>query len=175
MPVEKFRIDDFIVRNTASGTAARLGLCRLPGRSGELEADLIEIARWAPALVVSMTERTEMDEKGAAGLTPALARLGIAHMHFPVRDFSAPEMADARWPAIARQLHGLLDQGQGLLLHCLGGKGRSGMVAMRLLVERGMEPASAQAMVRAARPGAIETDAQAGWAADGRLSHRKSP
>ena len=159
MLIEPFRISEI-----AAGSGARLGICRLPGRSGDLAGDLAVIALWSPALVVSMTETAEMVEKGAAGLVPALATAEIAHAHFPIPDFSAPENTDTRWPMLARELHDRLDRGQGLLLHCLGGKGRSGMVAVRLLSERGMSFAEALATVRAARPGAVETDAQAHWA-----------
>ena len=44
--------------------------------------------------------------------------------------------------------------------HCKGGLGRAGMVAARLLVESGYTPEDAIERVRAARPGAIETQAQ---------------
>ncbi len=163
MPVEPFRIDDIPV-----GDLARIGLCRLPGRSGDLAADLDEIARWAPAIVVSMTETDEMNEKGAAGLLSTLARAGIAHAHFPIRDFGTPEPVDLRWPALAERLHAVLDANGRVLLHCLGGKGRSGMVALRLLIERGCAPGEALKMVRDARPGAVETEAQALWGKSGR-------
>jgi len=46
-------------------------------------------------------------------------------------------------------------------------KGRSGMVAMRVLAEQGTPPEMALETVRKARPGAVETDAQAAWAACG--------
>jgi hypothetical protein len=162
MLIEPFRINEIDV---ASG--ARLGICRLPGRSGDLAGDMKSLVQWRPALVVSMTETVEMQEMGAAGLIEALTVAGIAHAHFPIRDFGVPENPDIRWPPLSRQLQDVLDQGQGLLLHCLGGKGRSGMVAMRLLTERGMPPAEALAVVRAAKAGAVETDAQAAWGADG--------
>jgi ADP-ribosyl-[dinitrogen reductase] hydrolase len=54
----------------------------------------------------------------------------------------------------------LLGERRHVLLHCMGGLGRSGMVAARLLVELGEEPRTAIQRVRAARPGAIETAAQ---------------
>jgi ADP-ribosyl-[dinitrogen reductase] hydrolase len=53
-----------------------------------------------------------------------------------------------------------LDLGENVVLHCLGGLGRSGMIAARVLVERGLAPAAAITAVRAARPGAIETAQQ---------------
>lgn len=49
-----------------------------------------------------------------------------------------------------------------LTLHCMGGAGRSGTVAARLLMYFGLPASDAVQRVRAARPGAIETRAQLG-------------
>lgn len=46
------------------------------------------------------------------------------------------------------------------MIHCLGGLGRSGTIAARLLVELGVVPDEAINIVRKARPGAIENNAQ---------------
>lgn len=170
MPIEPFRISDLTFDN-----GARLGLCRLPGRSGNLVGDIEAIRLWSPAIVVSMTETSEMAEKGAGELIAALGQIPIAHAHFPIRDFGAPESADARWPVLARRLHAILDGGGAVLLHCLGGKGRSGMVAMRLMAERGVPAPDALAAIRHIRPGAVETPAQEVWAAARPLSEAKAP
>jgi protein-tyrosine phosphatase len=58
------------------------------------------------------------------------------------------------------ELHGILDSDGKVLAHCKGGLGRAGMVAARLLVERGVSPDEAIASVRRVRPGAIETGLQ---------------
>ena len=158
MSIERFRIDEL---NLEGG--ARIGICRLPGRSGDLEGDLAMIRHWRPDLIVSMTEATEMAEKGASQLVTRLGEFGLAHVHFPVRDYGVPNVSDTLWPDLAPGLQVILDHGGSLLLHCLGGKGRSGMVAMRLLTERGMAPEEALSLIRKARPGAVETDAQEQW------------
>ncbi len=54
----------------------------------------------------------------------------------------------------------LLRKGRDVLVHCKGGLGRAGTIAARLLIELGMEPATAIDRVRAVRPGAIETPEQ---------------
>ena len=51
-------------------------------------------------------------------------------------------------------------QGERVLIHCHGGRGRSGLVAARLLIDRGMDAPAALATVRRARPGAVETAGQ---------------
>lgn len=162
MSIEPFRISE-----TAPFAPGRLAICRLPGRAGDLAGDVAIIAAWRPALVVSMTEPAEMAAKGAAGLVAALHASGIAHAHFPIRDFGAPEAADPRWPPLSARLHDALEAGERVLLHCMGGLGRSGMIAMRVMAECGHPPSDALAILRKARPGAVETPEQEAWAALG--------
>ncbi len=159
-PIEPFRI-----ATLDAPKGGRLGLCRLPGRSGALDEDVAAIADWGASVVVSMTPREEMVGKGAGSLPDALRARGIEWLAFPITDFGVPDGASASWADLGPRLHAVLDRGGGVLLHCAAGRGRSGMVAMRLLVERGMKPAAALASVRAARPGAVETPEQERWAA----------
>lgn len=145
---------------------ARLGICPLPGRWGAVPEDLATIRAWRPDIVVSMTEPAEMQRHDMGDLAGLLARDGIGHAMFPIRDFGTPD-GPAHWPELAARLHGCLDAGGSVLAHCYGGQGRSGMVLMRLLVERGQAPGAALAAIRAVRPGAVETPAQEAWARGG--------
>lgn len=157
-------IEPFVIHEIEISSGGRLGICRLPGRSGDLKGDIRTIALWPATILLSMTERNESNAKGAAGLEVALAEVGIQHLQFPIRDFDAPDPASLAWEALAPQLHAALDGGARILLHCMGGKGRSGMVAVRLMIERGMAGKDAVALVRRVRPGAVETEAQLAWA-----------
>ena len=67
---------------------------------------------------------------------------------------------EAGWPTVAATVHRLLAAGEQVLIHCHGGRGRSGLVAARLLIDRGMDAPAALATVRRARPGAVETAGQ---------------
>ena len=160
MSTEPFTIDD------VPGIGAALALMPLPGRSGDLDGDLARIALWQPDLVVGLTEATERAALGAADLPERLRAMGIAYRAFPIPDFGTPpESAD--WQGLSAELHAARGRGARLLLHCHGGKGRSGMVAARLLVESGMTPDAAIALVRKTRAGAIETEGQEAWVAVG--------
>jgi protein-tyrosine phosphatase len=142
-----------------------IGLCPMPGRGGDLAGDLETVAAFAPAVVVTLTEGKELAAHGAEDLPQRLAARGITHRHFPVVDYGAPEAGDTAWPALAAELHGALASGHRVLVHCMGGCGRSGMVALRLLVERGEAAEAALARLRAVRPCAVETAWQVAWAA----------
>jgi len=145
---------------------AKLGICALPGRGGNGLADLAAIARWRPDCVVSMTELSEMERHNMDDLERLLGHFGIGWAHFPIRDFGTPEGLD-NWANLSTRLHQILDEGGAVLAHCYGGQGRSGMVLLRLMVERGENARTALARLRAVRPGAVETDAQFTWAAAG--------
>ena len=148
----------------------RIGIGPLPGRDGDLAGDLAQIAGFDPAPVISMTGTDAMSALGAADLPGELARAGIGWAHFPVTDFGLPDSeTDAGWKTVSGQARTVLEAGGNVFVHCKAGLGRSGMVAMRLMVETGEAPEAALARLRTARPGTVETGAQVDWAsrADG--------
>lgn len=144
----------------------RLALSPLPGRGGAFEADLRALILWSPDLVISMTTGDEMAAKGAAPLGTEMEGRGTAWRHLPIPDFGTPDGdTAARFPAVAAEALATLRAGGRVLIHCMGGCGRSGMAALRLMVEAGEEPAAALTRLRAVRPCAVETEAQFNWAA----------
>jgi hypothetical protein len=144
--------------------AGWLGISPLPGRDGDYHGDLGAVHAWAPDMVLSLASRAEM--RGVAdGFGADLAHNGIAWRHFPITDFGVPTAAeDAIWPMLADEALGWLGRGGRVLVHCKGGCGRSGMVALRLLVTSGEPAAAALARLRAVRPCAVETAGQEAWA-----------
>ncbi|MBI4499721.1 MAG: dual specificity protein phosphatase family protein [Gemmatimonadetes bacterium] len=87
-----------------------------------------------------------------------LTRYALTESHVPVADFGAPTL-----PQLASALsaiHTGVSAGDRVAVHCGGGLGRSGTVAACYLVDLGHDWRTAVAVVRAARPGAIEMGAQ---------------
>ena len=147
----------------------QVALCPMPGRDGYYAADLAQVVGWAPALVMTMATATELQAKGAAGLGNDLVGQGIAWRHLPVVDY-ASDSADLHenWSEVSALAHNFLDTGGRVLVHCMGGCGRSGMAVMRLMVEAGEPADAAFTRLREVRPCAVETDDQRAWAASGR-------
>ena len=155
----------FTVADLDVAAGGRLGIAPLPGAFGTLTSDLDVIAAWRPDIVVSMTEQSEMDAAKVGDLGERIVATGLAWHHLPVRDFGAPdETLTAAWRDVLGELHRCLDGKGGVLLHCRGGRGRSGMLALRLLIGRGEAPDAALKRLRAVRPGAVETQDQLAWA-----------
>ena len=142
-----------------------LALSPMPGRGGAYQADLRDLLGFGPALVLTMTTDEELVSKEAETLPDDLARNGITWLHLPIADFGAPDAGTATlWPEASAKARGVLAQGGKVLVHCMGGCGRSGMAALRLMVELGEEPSVALNRLRAVRPCAVETPEQYGWA-----------
>ncbi|SLN39864.1 hypothetical protein PSA7680_01975 [Pseudoruegeria aquimaris] len=152
--------DRFVIRRVPAG-AGEIGIAPLPGRGGDLAADLRAIADFAPAFVISCTEAAEM---GCARALPAgLAAAGIGWRRFPIADFGVPSERTAQaWPALQAEALAVLAGGGRVLAHCHGGRGRSGMVALALLMALGQ--AEPFAHLRRHHPQAVETEAQRLWA-----------
>ena len=145
-----------------------LGLGPMPGRSGGYARDLAELLGWRPGLALTMTTLQELRENGAEGLPEDLAEAGVGWLHLPISDYGAPQgETAAAWPAASGWAREVLAAGGRVWVHCMGGCGRSGTAALRLMIETGEEPRAALARLRAVRPCAVETPEQFQWAAQG--------
>ncbi len=141
----------------------RIAISPQPGRSGTYDADFKALLAWGPDLVISLTTEAELQSQGAKDLAFDLALYGIDRLHLPITDFATPDFGD-RWPALSRAFQTRLTKGHSILIHCLAGCGRSGMIALRLMVDAGQDPAQALKTLRQARPCAVATDSQRHWA-----------
>lgn len=145
-----------------------LAISPMPGRNGTYQTDLRDLLAFRPRLVLTMTTGEELASKAAVTMPDDLARHDIDWLHLPIADFGAPDAATAAlWPDASARAREVLAQGGKVLIHCMGGCGRSGTAALRLMVETGEDPAVALTRLRAVRPCAVETPEQYGWATGG--------
>lgn len=127
----------------------------------DLDQDLAAIKAWGATALVTLIEDYELEILSVAELPQKLRALGLEWHHLPIMNRDAPyEVFEENWITSGRILRQRLRQGEHIVLHCVFGLGRSGMIAARLLVELGEPPDSAIRRVRAARSGAIETEIQ---------------
>lgn len=144
-----------------------VGLAPCPGwRAGRFHAELLgpdldAVADWGPAAVICLLEPGEIDGLGVDRLSYEVRSRGIGWLHLPIADRQAPDAQFEReWARISGRLMQALKGGNRVLVHCVGGLGRGGLFAARLLIAAGTKADAAIAEVRAARPGAIETPEQ---------------
>ncbi len=159
-----------VVDSVETPGGGRIGMTFCPGKkqaraaSGswnrDLDADLDAIRDWGAEILVSLIEPAEYSRLGVEDL-PVKARTRMAHLALPVPDYGLPGPEwEESWKTEGPRLRSILRRGGRICLHCMGGLGRSGTIAARLLVELGVPPREAIRSVRAARPGAVETREQ---------------
>jgi ADP-ribosyl-[dinitrogen reductase] hydrolase len=154
---------DFVPR-AALALPGRLGLTRAPGRWEEgrdadsdvrLREDLDALATVHGArMLVTLLERAEIAELGA--LDVLARRAGLRWVHFPIPDMWVPSDVAATRRLVSRLLRAL-EEGEDVVVHCWGGLGRAGTIAACCLVASGCDPRRAIAIVRSARPGAVQS------------------
>ena len=127
----------------------------------DLKTDLEAIHAWGAGIILTLVTPAELKALKVETLGDHARALGLTWLHLPIVDVSTPTAEWERlWGRDRAVVHAALDRGGKVLVHCKGGLGRAGLVAARILIERGMPPAAAMAAVREARPGAIETAGQ---------------
>ena len=160
----------------------RIGMTHCPGKKAtslfgspwerDLAADMRAIVEWGAGAVVSLTEGHEFRTLGVPGLGDAVESAGLDWYHLPIEDVNVPDESFERlWTWSGHVLRRKLRAGESVLLHCRGGLGRTGTIAARLAIESGTAPEKALRIVRAARPGAVETSGQQAYV----LNQRRRP
>jgi protein-tyrosine phosphatase len=142
-----------------------IALSRMPGSVTRIEDDVAEIVALNCACVLTLAPHEELMRHGADLLSSLLMNEGIEWHHFPIVDYATPlPSQDQAWIELSERLHDHLNNNRTILVHCYAGVGRSGMIALRLLVEKGINPEEAFKQIRQVRPGAVERPAQYEWA-----------
>jgi len=87
-----------------------------------------------------------------------LKKRGVEFLHTPIPDFSAPSLEQLI--EIVGWINQRVREGKKVLIHCLGGSGRSGTIATAYLMTQGLSLSEALAKVRSLKPTAVETEEQ---------------
>ncbi|HSH95098.1 MAG TPA: phosphotransferase [Roseimicrobium sp.] len=140
----------------------RVGLTILPGRkdSGrDLDRDIAMLKKQGVTHIGFLVTEDELRDYGVAGLTQAYRDAGLEFQHLPILDqrvCSRGEMVEfVGW------MDSVVQSGGKLVLHCVGGIGRSGIAAACFLQTKGLNAYAAIQEVRRIRsPRAIENRLQ---------------
>lgn len=153
------RLDQLDSRYTAPG---RLSITILPGRKDqqrELEEDLQVLKREGVSAVVCLATAAELADYGVPELQNAYRAAGLAVYHLPILDQKV--CSPAEMEAAVKWLKERLSAGAAVVVHCVGGLGRSGLLAGCYLRSVGLTADEAMAEVRRVRSQrAIESAAQ---------------
>lgn len=156
------------------GLPGRFGMTYAPGKQGErlhggawrrdIEQDLSRLKGLGVDTMACLVEPFELDMLGIPDLPAKVAQHGMAFLTFPIVDHALPADIEA-FHAFVVGLCERVTNGETVVVHCRGGRGRTGLVTACCLVNLGVPGAEAIAMVRKARPETIETGEQEAYVA----------
>jgi protein-tyrosine phosphatase len=165
------RIDWISAEELGGSGPGRLGLTFLPGKRGasvrypghvyqrDTSTDLATMHATGVVRLVLLVEDEELDHWGDARIVELGARAQVDVRRHPIPDGAAPSST-----LDMDRILDDIDEGRAagdVAVACMGGVGRSGMVAACALVRAGRTPAAAIELVRTLRhPTAVETTAQ---------------
>jgi len=151
---------DFI---SLPGITGRIGMGRAPGYGSDRFDDFRSIKAQGITKIYCLQEEDELQyltngEDNFAKRREYLSSIGMDFVISPIGDFRIPteEQANELTDMILNDVR----SGKDILIHCMGGLGRTGTVAGCTLVRFGIAPEIAIMTVRNVRPGTLETDQQ---------------
>jgi protein-tyrosine phosphatase len=179
---EPYRVDWIDLRLVpgladAVGEGGGLGMGFAPGKydtywkhDRDLAADIdaLRAVHHVDTLVL-LVEDGELRDLRIAALPEAAATVGLDLVRYPIQDFGVPANR-ATFKLLIADLVARIRASQRVVIACKGGYGRTGTVAGVLLRAGGVGPADAVSLVRATRPGTIESYSQARFVEDWRPS-----
>lgn len=131
----------------------------MPGRYEPFPQAREEMAAQGISTVVSLTSEDEIREKASDyGQAIDAGTFSIERISFPIGDYGTPSDRSG-YLSLVRDLVDRLAQGEKILIHCGAGIGRTGTLAIAVLMALGMtyEQAARQVLEAGSRP---ETEAQ---------------
>jgi len=126
-----------------------------------LEADVSTIYDHRILTVISLMETHELQRAGAKNLSYYLGKKNIRWHQLQVSRYGVPSIAAIhQWRRLVKPLIMTLESGGNVLIHCLEGNGRTGVMTACLLKALGLSGEAAIAQVRRARQGVFQSSLQ---------------
>lgn len=147
------------------GCSGRLIFTPCPGSKDASVAEALDTLQAAgAAALITLMPAGELEQNQATELPALCAERDLEWFHLPVADEQVPlDDFAAAWAQARERIAGLLGEGRSVAIHCKGGSGRTGLIAARILIDRGLPRADAVALVHALRPKAIQHPAHVAW------------
>lgn len=124
-----------------------------------LGADLARLVAMGCTHLVTLMEEFELGKHKMHDFADRVRAAGITLIRFPIQDLGTPGSLTATNDLVKSILR-LARQGSKVVIHCLGGKGRTGLIGACILCQLGYDPTNAIRVTRKVRANTIETAAQ---------------
>ncbi len=139
-----------------------LVLTPCPGtKEVDLETALTQLKQQGVEAIVTALDTQELASKGVSELGEKAQQLGMQWFQIEIEDDCAPGAEFmAKWQQASPALHQVIDNGGKVAMHCMGGSGRTGLLAAHLLLEKEWQLDDIVREVQALRPGAFTKSVQ---------------
>jgi protein-tyrosine phosphatase len=135
------------------GVSGRLLLHSMPGRCEPLGEVWKQVRVHGVSAIVNLAPDDEVRRKSPEyGNVLAAATVPCQVWRLAVPDFSAPA-DDAAFAQLVRKIASALRKSKAVMIHCGAGVGRTGTMAVAVLMALGSSPATARRSVKAAGSG----------------------
>ncbi len=136
-----------------------------PGtKDASLYESLEQLKAQGVEAIVTALDYKELAEKNVSQLGSLTQELGMQWFQIEIEDDCAPDASFAsKWQAASPSLQAIVEQGGKVAMHCMGGSGRTGLLAAHLLLERDWPLAEIVSQVQALRPGAFTKPVQVSY------------
>jgi protein-tyrosine phosphatase len=157
--------------------SGKLLLHSMPGRYEIIESAWNQVKNDNVSTIVCLAEKDEIREKSFEyALAIETDTVPCPLLTFEIPDRGAPADRERFW-ALSRDLAQCLSAGQTVLIHCVGGVGRTAMLAVCVLIALGEAVGQARKLV--SRAGStVETALQSeliAWCAEQGVSEQQAP
>lgn len=139
-----------------------LVLTPCPGtKDVELNQSLVQLKSQGVTVVVTALSDEELAEKSVDQLGEQVQALGMQWFQLVIEDDCAPGASfQLKWDAVSSDIQTALDNNQKVAMHCMGGSGRTGLLAAHALLERDWALDDIIRNVQALRTGAFTKPVQ---------------
>jgi ADP-ribosyl-[dinitrogen reductase] hydrolase len=137
------RIDTIHLKN-----GGKLGLSFCPGKKQfhgmtgawvrDLDTDISAINDWGGSVIITLLEDHELIGLQVTEIKSVANQYNIDWLHLPTPNDLVPDESFLQnWRDNCFKIHELLNDGKNVFIHCMGGIGRTSVLAAIILIERG--------------------------------------
>jgi len=117
-------------------TTSRIGIMPRPRAGDWLEDEIHSLRDSRVDIVVSLLEKSEIDELQLQNEPRCCENYGITYLNYPIIDRGVPKSEEDAMN-FSRRLVELLAEGKNLVIHCRQGVGRSSVIAAMVRILQG--------------------------------------
>uniref|UniRef100_Q31GI9 Dual specificity protein phosphatase n=1 Tax=Hydrogenovibrio crunogenus (strain DSM 25203 / XCL-2) TaxID=317025 RepID=Q31GI9_HYDCU len=118
-------------------------------RAEQLQQDILSYKEQGVTHVVSLLKPTEVEAFQMTEEAAVCKAHQLSFTHFPIKDMDVPEISALK--ELNLQLKQQLAKEGHIAIHCHGGRGRAGIVAISLMIEHGYDATEAMKIASEAR------------------------